>query len=619
MTKMINVEYASMDENSLEYIVSSDFTPSLAGKRFQVISAEEARELYFPRQEEKTNVYVIIGGQKGDEGKGMGTELAHRADNAIGWTLAPNSTHNAGKGVHTTNLNGDDVKVSLHLCPATLPNPNIKNYIGQNVQANLFSLEKEILAMMELTGRRNLGEDYHLMIDSYANLVVPVNRAEDVVCKPNAMGSTVSGATASRRNAVGKTAPCIEHVLYDTDEFISRVNRQIQEFNDFIKHDSVFVNEYGITDIASLGRVLKDKEVSGKNVRLSALANKLSVQEIDFFVADNPAEYLLEKYKAVCSNGFFFIGDCKTEINNLIAQGIPGEVEGVQATLLSGGVKYSKNTTSANTHGAGTIGDANLDSGRSLYRKIIVMKFGNTSVGGNDYTMSGFVKQDALAALYAMQNGENISFEKTDTLLEFITREQRDIAFNEVTEAFFKAISEGYSLRNSKVSIKGINMELSLAEARALLTASKWGEKGETSKRARVCRMDDLVETGVVYNYEGTSLQVRNAVDRAMDLPINGIITAYKVVNDYGGYSVGDVILPGMPLRQEHLTVRSCIPIVDLLHTWDSISSTQSKIDIGTELHPNLSEYLSLVSGGNAVIAIGAGPKLEDKHFIKEI
>jgi adenylosuccinate synthase len=617
---MIDVDFVEMNERDLEYRVSSEATmPNFFDREFEVISDEKAKKLYFPDEVGKTNVYLIIGKQKGDEGKGMTTEIAHRADPAVGWTLAPNSTHNAGKGVHTQDEFGNDVKVSLHLCPATLPNPDVKNYIGQNVQANLFSLETEILGMFEKTGRNKLGKNYHLMIDSYANLVVPVNRLEDVVCKPNAMGSTCVGATASRRNASGKTAPTIEHVLYDPEMFIQKVNRQIQEFEDFVRHDEEFL-EMNIASLQRLGRAMQNDECLSKSRRLKVIASKLSDAEKEFCIAENPAQFLLDQYKAICEKGLFEIGDCKTEINKLVAQGIPGDIEGVQSTLLSGGVKYSVNRTAANTHGEGTKGDANLNSEAISYRKILAMKFGNTSVGGNDYTMSGFIKQDSLTALEARnETGEMISFEKTDTLLDFISEEQRDVAFDEVTAAFYHAIENGYSLRNSKARISGIDMDMTLAQARALLTASKWGEKGETSKRARVCRMDDLVEMGVADNYEGTSLEVRNAVDRAMDLPKIGIITAYEVIGKYGGYSKGDIITPGMQLRQEHLTVKGCIPIIDFMESWPSMSADGGPLAVGSRLHPNLCKYLSRTSGENTPIAIGAGPKLRDKHFIREI
>jgi adenylosuccinate synthase len=617
MTEMITIDFKEMDKDDLEFRVSSAFTPKIPSTRFVVISPEEARQLYFGQKGKKTNGYLIVGGQKGDEGKGMATEIVHLADPNIGWTMAPNSTHNAGKGVHTKDIDGKDVKVSLHLCPATLPNPDIKNYIGRNTQLNPISLENEILDCLDTTGRKTLGVDYHLMVDSYCNLVVPTNRADDVVGKPDAMGSTVVGATASKSNAAGKSAPLLEHVLYDPLEFKRLVNKQIREFEDRLQYDGEF-SRLGISNITMLGLAISNEDIYQTNKRLEALAKKLSKTEIDFFSQQDPAQFLLDKYKEVIEKDLFYIGDCNAEINRLLAQGIPGNVEAVQSSLLSNDVKYSKNRTGANTHGEGTKGDAGLDPSKIKYIKILAMKFGNTSVGGNERTMSGFIKQDSLAALEAEQDGKMISFEKTDTLGEFLTKEQADQAFYEITRAFHHAIENGYSINNSRARIKGINMKLSLGEANALLTAYRWGEKGETSKRARICRFDDMVETGVVYSVEGTCFQIRNAIDRAMDLPQIGIVTAYEVIRAYGGYNIGDIITPGMQLRQEHLTIESCIPIIDFIPSWNSIT-TEGPLKPGAELNPPLVHYLKLVSGNNTVIAIGAGKEIDHKVYVKEV
>ena len=301
-----------------------------------------------------------------------------------------------------------------------------------------------------------------------------------------------------------------------------------------------------------------------------------------------------------------------------MAQGIPGNVEAVQSCLLSGKVKYSKNRTVANTDGEGTKGDAGLDPSKIEYIKVLIMKFGNTSVGGNKRTMSGFIKQNSLTALEAEKDGQMISFEKTDTLGDFLTREQADQAFHEVNEAFYSAIKNGYSVINSRTRINGINMDMSLGEAKALLTAYRWNEKGETSKRARICRFDDMVEASVTQGVEGNCFQIRNAVDRALDLDQVGIITAYEVVNPYGGYELGDIITPGMQLRQEHKTIESCIPIIDFLPSWDSITS-EGPLEPGAELNPNLVQYLNILSGNNTVIAIGAGRELNHKVYIKEV
>jgi adenylosuccinate synthase len=626
MAKIIQVDFVRMGKGDLEYILD-DSEIDIPKREFVIISPQEARKLYLERTRGKTNVYVPTGAQKGDEGKGMALSLIEQCDPSVKWSLEPNSTHNAGKGVHTLDPTGKPVKVSLHLAPATLVNPEAENYIGSQTQTNLFSLRKEVLGMQEKTGHRTLGQDYHLMVDSYVNLVVPTNRADDVVGKKNAMGSTVVGATLSASNATGKTAPLLEHVLHDPAQFKSLVEYQIRDFEGRLKHDKEF-RELGLTNLKKLGyalnSVMKSKERKkenkfSRNIRLRTLAEKLSQPEIQFFSEANPAQFLLEQYKGICESGLFYIGDCKKEINDKIERGEPGIIESVQSTLLSGPVKFSRNRTAAGTNSSATIGDAGLNPENISYKRLLVFKYANTSVGGNDITMSGFIKQDALYSLEAEKNGKKISFEKTETLEEFLPKEDLHKAFHEINEAFFYAFKNGLSVRNSRARIKGINMEMSLAEARALLTAYKWGEKGETSGRARICRFDDLVETGIVYNVEGRPLQIRNALDRAIELPKIGIVTGYKVVREYGGYNVGDIIKPGMPLRQEHLTTASCVPIVSFMPTWKSITADGNKLIPGAQLNENLANYLSLVSDGSQIFAIGAGARLESKAYIKEL
>lgn len=618
MTGLVEIKFKPMDKEKIEFKLDPNFKPE-SQQRFVVISPEDAFKTYFANDSKKTNVYVVNGGQKGDEGKGVTTEIIRKADPNIKWTEATSSTHNAGKGVHTFNEDGEPVRFSLHLCPATLVDSDVKNYIGSNTQVNLFTLETEVRRLYEETGRTKLGENYHLMLDSLVNLVIPTNRADDVVGKKNAMGSTIVGASASFGNAAWKKAPFVEDVLYEPEKFKKIVNTQIQEFNDRLSHDEELA-ELGITDIRTLGEALQNQEVYQKNKRLTALAAKLSDKEIAFFSNEKPAEYLLNEFQMILRDNLFYIGNCRDEINNHLRKGEAGILEGVQSVLLSGSVKYGPNKTAAGTHSAQTIADACLDPALANYIRTLSFKYANTSVGGNKKTMSGFIRQDALFELEAPLNGERVSFEKTATLDLFLSKEEIIEAFYQITDAFYEAIENGYSIHNSTVRVKGIDVDMPLAQARALFTSYKWGERGETSKRARICRFDDLVESGIVDSVEGNAMQVRNAVDRALDLKKTGIALAYEVVKPYGGYKVGDIIKPGMSLRQEHLTTESCIPVIALLPSWDSLNADgTNELKPGAELHPDLCKYLSVVADGRTVIAIGAGPKTKDKHYIKAI
>ena len=614
-----------MQPDELEYILSKK-RPVFESRKFQVISKEEALELYFRRGNSTSRIYVVNGGQKGDEGKGKITEVIFQTDPTIKWALAANSTHNAGKGVHTHTLEGEPVRISLHLCPATLPDENIKNYIGRNTQVNLFTLEREILSMQEATHRTQLGVHYHLMVDQQANLVTPFNRADDVVGKENAMGSTIAGATLSLENVVGKKAPLLEEVLYDSDRFDSLVRKQQIAFEDRLSHDSKF-KELGIIDSKTLGDALNDKEKTASNDRLKALKGKLSTSEIEFFSHANPAQFLREQYTRIIDSQLFNIGEVNKEIDAHLERGEPGIIEGVQSTPLSGRVKYSKNRTAASTDSFGTIGDAAIHRDDVPYNRISVFKFANTSVGGNKKTMSGFIRQDQLSRLGAISpmTKPYISFEKTASLDHFLEPEQIAEAFQVVTAQFDDAIKNGYSLDHSKVQIEGIDCEFSLAEARALLTAYVFGETGETSKRARICRYDDRVEREVVYTTDGNTLQFYNAVDRALQLQNVGIVLEYETTRPYRELDEGTRIIPGMSLLMEHKTVEACIPVITHLPSWPTLNENDTnELRPGEVLHPNLADYLSLMATDSMgkmhdVIGIGHGKKPSDVSYVKAV
>jgi len=618
MAPLIQVSLNRCSE--LEYLVQSNTL--LPPSRYRVVTDREGYKLYLDHQDgDKVNVYVVSGGQKGDEAKAKVTDLIMRTDPNVGWVYAPNSTHNAGKGVNTPNKDGRDVRISLHLCPKTITDPHIKNYVGPNTQINPLALEGEVNRFIAATGRSQSGIDYHLMIDAKANLVIPTNRADDIVGKINAMGSTISGATSSAMYATGKKAPLVEDVLYDPEEFLHKVRQQIVLFNDALKHDKELA-DLEIYSMKDLGLALRDGACLSRNSRLMALRTKLSDVEIDFFMHDKPEEFLLAHYQRVLGRGLFYMGDTRKEVDQLIYQEKSGIIECVQSSLLSGGTKYSGNRTSAHTDGMGSIGDAGLTNSKIRYRRVSVFKLGNTSVGGNGKTMSGFIRQDQLSILSATspRTGLPVTFERTATLEDFLPPEQIKAAFQEVNRAFYQALEEGYSLHESKVRVEGIGAEFSLAEANALLAAYVFGETGETSKRSRIWRLDDMVETGVTYQVDGEALQVRNAMDRALTVDKVGVITGYQVIKPYRHYQVGDVIHPGDPLLREELTVKSCIPIIEILPSWPTMfADGTNEVKKGKELHPHLAQYLDLISSGRTVVAIGHGRHTNDVAYVKRV
>lgn len=614
------VEIRLQPATRLEYVISTEYTRS-SETEWKVIDAEEALSFHFSRTAGKVSVYVTTGGQRGDEAKARTTRSVAALDETIRWAAAQDSTDNAGKGIWTRNEQGQEVKVSLHLCPATLVDAHIRNYIGPNTQVNLFNLRREVQDAITITGRQQLGRDYHLMVDLWANLVIPTNRADDIVGKSNAMGSTLAGATSSCKYAAGKGAPLLEHVLHDPDQFKRLVRRQVQEFEDALSHDRELV-EMGLENMKAFGEALQDKDISSRNARLSALARKLRPAERLFFVDDEPAEFLLGLYREILDKKLFDVGDTRAAIDAHIQRGEAGILEGVQSVLLSGPLKYSKNRTAAGTHSAATIGNAGLDDNAVIYHRILVFKVGNTAVGGTESTMSGFIRQDAISRVQGRhpQTGQRCSLELETTVKEMINPGEIAAAYEAVHQAFYDAIQKGCSLQQSRVYVKTLECEMSLAEAHSLFSAITFGERGETSGRVRTWRMQDLVETGFVYRVERHSKEVLNAVDRGTKMKKMGLITGYRVTGDYPGYSTGDTILPGMRLHQEHLTTRECVPIIDIFNSWPALNvSGSNDLTPGDSLDPQLTKYLQAAFYHRNVIALGTHPGAEGLHYIRKI
>ena len=615
----------------LEYIVSEGHNPTYTSQRFVTISEEEAKKR-FEKKPGRTSIYIPTGGQKGDEGKGRFTQLFERTDK-IKWQLM-NATHNTGASGMTQNESGEWTRFAVHICPPGITNPSMKNYIGDHARVNPFSLEQEIRKVQAASGRHILQKEegdsgnYHLMVDSRADLVVPVNRASDVVCRP-AMETTVSGATESLGYSTRKKAPTLMDAMYDPVEFIGKVNKQIREFNDSLQHDEVFV-ALGINNMHRLGTALADPNRRRHDERLEVLARKLSKEEIAFFAAEDPAEYLLEQYRAIFAKDLFNIGDVKKATDDHLERGEAGILKNSQSVLLSGPTKYSKNKTAGDTSSHGVIKAAGLAPEEVDYRRLLVSKFGNTSVGGCVDTMSGMIYLDRLSQLYAKTGeGEYQNLALTKTLEDFMEEDAIKAAYKEVTKQLFTAMKEEKSLENSTVTIEGLDVyiqegeeyvqhALSLIEAHKLLTAYVMGETGETSGRSRIWRLDDEVETGVVRKIEGKCMQGWSALDRGMEVPEIGIISSYRVVDEYGPYSPGTTIKPGDELLTEHLTCEACIPIISFMPSWDSIfADGTNDRGKGKELHPNLSEYLSRKAVSGEVVAITFGKKHDKVMYVK--
>ncbi len=151
-------------------------------------------------------VDVIVGLQRGDEGKGRFVDIAAKDYDIV---ARFNGGNNAG---HTVVLaNGDVLK--LHLVPSGIAHPGVVNVIGNGTLVNLPKLVEEI-ASIEAKGITVTPAN--LKISSSAHLIIPSHIYDDEIREAGAggQGSTKSGiaqVSAAKALRVGVRAEMLQN------------------------------------------------------------------------------------------------------------------------------------------------------------------------------------------------------------------------------------------------------------------------------------------------------------------------------------------------------------------------------------------------------------------------
>ncbi|TAL15020.1 adenylosuccinate synthase [Patescibacteria group bacterium] len=150
-------------------------------------------------------VDVIVGLQRGDEGKGRFVDMAAKDYDIV---ARFNGGNNAG---HTVVLaNGDVLK--LHLVPSGIAHPGVVNIIGNGTLVNLPKLVEEI-ATIEAKGIKVTPDN--LKISSSAHLIIPSHIYDDEIREAGEgrQGSTKSGiaqVSAAKALRVGVRAEMLK-------------------------------------------------------------------------------------------------------------------------------------------------------------------------------------------------------------------------------------------------------------------------------------------------------------------------------------------------------------------------------------------------------------------------
>jgi adenylosuccinate synthase len=292
-------------------------------------------------------VDVIVGLQRGDEGKGRFVDIAAKDYDIV---ARFNGGNNAG---HTVVLaNGEVLK--LHLVPSGIAHPGIVNIIGNGTLVNLVKLVEEI-ASIEAKGIAVTPDN--LKISSSAHLIIPSHIYDDEIREAGAgqQGSTKSGiaqVSAAKALRVGVRA----EMLKDNPE--------------------------------GLKSAIYDALMVQKPLRAAAGLPEINEREVaDQYV--NSTQHLAD-----------FITDTVVYINDALRRDTPARVlaEGAQAFLLDIDHGMYPYTTSTSTTSGGVA--SGLGIAPSHIGKVTgVAKAVQSHVGGGPY-ITEVMDADELAKLH---------------------------------------------------------------------------------------------------------------------------------------------------------------------------------------------------------------------------
>jgi adenylosuccinate synthase len=176
----------------------------------------------------KAQVYIIIGGAWGDEGKGKVAAFYAKIANLV---IRATGGANAG---HTLYINGH--KVALHLIPGGIGYPGVICLIGQGV-----ALDLDIL-FQEMEDLRNLGVldvEERLKISGMATVLMPYHKELDELyerMRENKVGTTKRGIGPAYEDKVKRDGLLVYHLLDSLENLEAVIKNAVERHNILFRH-----------------------------------------------------------------------------------------------------------------------------------------------------------------------------------------------------------------------------------------------------------------------------------------------------------------------------------------------------------------------------------------------
>lgn len=317
--------------------------------------------------------HAIIGGQRGDEGKGRFVDLVAAEYSVI---ARGNGGSNAG---HTVVPNSDMLPIALHQIPSGIAHPGKLNVIGSGVYVDPHRLAQEINGLKQ-AGMSVSPEN--LLVSDTAHLVMPHHLALDALREGShkAQGSTQSG------------------IAYVAGDKYLREGLRVESI---ATPKLLFEHAYEALQRVNL-TLPKSDQRSNADIK----------QEIEAWV--KAAEQLND-----------YIADTVAVVNDRLDKGEMVLGEGAQAFWLDINHGMYPSVTSSSTTVAGLLDGLGI-SAKHVEKVSLVVKSVKSHVGGGPFVTE--IKDDALAEQVRGQKGA------TDSEYGATTKRPRRIGYPDLVE-----------------------------------------------------------------------------------------------------------------------------------------------------------------------------------------
>lgn len=536
----------------------------------------------------ENDIIVVAGGYFGDEGKGKITDAIANCD-LVELILRMNSGENAGHTVYDDNGR----KFVFNLTPSGMLVPAKVNGIGPECVMDPVSyIQKEISQLV------SAGIDYkdRLFVGN-VHLVGPHHKVLDfALSSPNS--STLMGMSYAHASKVMKRGLRLDHIFNDVSKAESILKKDLDTYHALLDH-----NEKDETQILSDLR----EEMARRN---RAVPQHL----IDFLVSKNKVDCILSMYEreVVKNSEFPQRRDVCHLARDYLKKGKKVLLESPQSFFLSNATeKHWPSSTSAQTHAAGVIASANINTARHPYVVINVAKTPCDSRVGIGANPSSFVPQNYFSSQKPPVN-------TLDSL------EGKCMDFDAIQRMYFESISPNGIL--NPIKYKDASGTYQINEAMSIAASRKFGEKGATTGKPRITGIFDCLTAALVNDVQGPYLSI-SAMDRGDDMDFVGMTVGYVFHNpkenftDSNGtvYVNGDIIRIGQQYPCDQV-LEHCYPIIKVMPGWKQTPIGVDKRKPTDLLPKNVQAFIGTIEDftGLKVLSIGNGQNTKNLIYIRK-